>query len=182
VGRSHRPKIDRQDNSQSKQKTVVSQNTTAWNRNCLLFWSKWGHSLSSMGLRCPILSFCCSVLWNHCFLFALAIILSVNLRPMTSAHIILIFKLFLRKCGFFFIIYGVTSGTGITYHAGVHPYFLWGSCYSIFCHKYYECKKGSVVTPQMCRYPQLYSTQSNSCEDFKKVRCGSRKEYKTKCK
>lgn len=50
-----------------------------------------------------------------------------------------------------------------------------------YCHKYYECKKGSVVTPQMCRYPQLYSTQSNSCEDFKKVRCGSRKEYKTKC-
>ena len=51
-----------------------------------------------------------------------------------------------------------------------------------YCHKYYDCNKGSVITTQMCRYPKLYSTQTNSCEDFKKVKCGSRKEYKTKCK
>ena len=51
--------------------------------------------LFSVRLWCPILSFCFTVLWNHCFLFALAIILSVNLRVMNSAHIILIFKRFI---------------------------------------------------------------------------------------
>jgi hypothetical protein len=45
-----------------------------------------------------------------------------------------------KKMWIFFIIYDVTSGAGITYHAGVHPHFLWGSFYSTFCFMFVFCR------------------------------------------
>ena len=48
-----------------------------------------------------------------------------------------------------------------------------------YCHKYYECSE--ETKHKTCRYPKLFSQQSNSCEDFKKVKCGSRKEITDYC-
>lgn len=48
-----------------------------------------------------------------------------------------------------------------------------------YCHKYYECS--GETQHKTCTYPKLFSEESYSCEDFKKVKCGSRKERKNYC-
>lgn len=57
------------------------------------------------------------------------------------------------------------------------------------CQLYYDCSAQDPLSfsPQTkyireCKYPQLFSTKSLKCEDFDSVVCGSRTEFKQKCK
>lgn len=57
------------------------------------------------------------------------------------------------------------------------------------CQLYYDCSAQDPpsFSPQTkyireCKYPQLFSTKSLKCEDFDSVVCGSRTEFKQKCK
>ncbi|CAG2187452.1 APC13 [Mytilus edulis] len=51
---------------------------------------------------------------------------------------------------------------------------------SKFCHLYYDCS--DPAQSKICQYPKLFSTKTNTCRDFKKVKCGSRIEFKSYCK
>jgi len=48
-----------------------------------------------------------------------------------------------------------------------------------YCHTYYDCSV--LINLKSCPYPKLFSEDTNSCEDFKKVKCGSRREFKNYC-
>ncbi|CAG2187456.1 unnamed protein product [Mytilus edulis] len=50
---------------------------------------------------------------------------------------------------------------------------------SKFCHLYYDCS--DPAKSKICQYPKLFSTKTNICRDFKKVKCGSRIEFKSYC-
>ncbi|CAC5364962.1 unnamed protein product [Mytilus coruscus] len=50
---------------------------------------------------------------------------------------------------------------------------------SKFCHLYYDCS--DPAKSKICRYPKLFSTKTNTCQDFKNVKCGSRIEFKSYC-
>ncbi|XP_071154351.1 uncharacterized protein [Mytilus edulis] len=50
---------------------------------------------------------------------------------------------------------------------------------SKFCHLYYDCS--NPAKSKICQYPKLFSTKTNTCGDFKKVKCGSRIEFKSYC-
>ena len=50
---------------------------------------------------------------------------------------------------------------------------------SNFCHLYYDCS--DPTESKICPYPKLFSEVSRRCEDFKRVKCGSRVELKAYC-
>lgn len=50
---------------------------------------------------------------------------------------------------------------------------------SKFCHLYYDCS--NPTNSKICQYPKLFSTMTNSCQDFRNVKCGSRIEFKSYC-
>ncbi|XP_071154353.1 uncharacterized protein [Mytilus edulis] len=50
---------------------------------------------------------------------------------------------------------------------------------SKFCHLYYDCS--NPAKSKICQYPKLFSTKTNTCRDFRKVKCGSRIEFKSYC-
>lgn len=50
---------------------------------------------------------------------------------------------------------------------------------SKFCHLYYDCS--DLAKSKICQYPKLFSTNTNTCRDFKNVKCGSRIEFKSYC-
>ncbi|CAG2187457.1 unnamed protein product [Mytilus edulis] len=50
---------------------------------------------------------------------------------------------------------------------------------SKFCHLYYDCS--NPAKSKICQYPKLFSTKTNTCRDFRKVKCGFRIEFKSYC-
>lgn len=50
---------------------------------------------------------------------------------------------------------------------------------SKFCHLYYDCS--DPAKSKICQYPKLFSKKTNTCRDFRNVKCGSRIEFKSYC-
>lgn len=50
---------------------------------------------------------------------------------------------------------------------------------SKFCHLYYDC--ADPFESKICPYPKFFSMESKKCEDYKKVKCGSRIQIKQFC-
>jgi hypothetical protein len=53
------------------------------------------------------------------------------------------------------------------------------------CARYFRCptsKFDSITYQEECTYPALYSTVSQSCQNFSSVSCGGRQEPQTPCK
>lgn len=62
-------------------------------------------------------------------------------------------------------------------YCSVHPQALLPDLDN--CAKLFNCSEPGIY--KECKYPNLFSLQSLSCQDFTKVNCGGRKEPQAPC-